>query len=669
MRRNTFPGVNLSLTDLSRGNAITVPDESLHTPIFLLFAEKGDGVPYWSGNQGHLTKYGTETFRRGSDYYNHQTLYASEVMSRQGVWLARLIPEDALVAGAVLEMHVRQAQLPQYQKNSDGTRIIDGSGNWVTRKQVDGITVVTEPGIEITYVVRALDPGDPSESELPEEYDAIANSSINDGGDTVNIYPLVAMKGRYAGAYINRTGFRLFYTKNLTPSQVTDVGALTYRFQPIELGAGLTVPDFITDYQSQTFHDVTFAPVSVDPQTNLDISWAGTLDRQYTTTDGDPLLPYMMHVYSTNVQTVANAIIALSPELDDPDPFMVNILSAVGLDGIEYDHVRIINSGSVIGPDANVYNRAGTNGTMTDAAFAAQFSRFVRGQSYPAIRDVLRYPITHLYDSGFPVATKQALAEAYSWSPLIKIDWTTQDVNQAPNTQDEDLSIGAMLRTLAATNVESAVQGTGAIRGGIYAHCGSLTADRTWKKPVPVGLQRAILRADYDGGTFRRGIPKGSDLTKITAVNRLNWTPETDAQKQAFWDAAINYVQYADRNTIFLPDLRSIYAFDDSVLSSDPFVDAVVYIKLIILREWTRYSGREDEITSLTTEISRNIDQRIFDKFRGALPSKTVITTSLTSDALGYALDFDVDLSGNVPKRRWNVNLRILRQGSTTTVQ
>ncbi len=661
-RPKTFPGVNLNVQDIIPPAVAPAILDTLHAPWFGVFAEKGDPLePFWGTGTEHATRFGALTFDKTGPFYNHQTLYAETAMALQPVWTSRLVPEDAEIGGFVLEMHWRFDSITQYQKNPDGTRIVT-NGSWVPQTVGEGQPLL-EQGIRLKFVVRALD------SE--EDFRALDRSTVVSGGTEWQVYPLFATKGRYAGAYMNRTGIRLYYSPSYDRTQVEDVQALTYRFQAIERAVTLTVPDAIVDRQNLPFHDVTFAPSSVDPDTNLDISLEATLDRQYITNDGDYVLPFFTQFYSENVQDLSAEIINVSEELEDlASPFLVNILAAVHPSGIEYDHLVIESSSSVIGVNANIYNLGGTNGTMTPATFNAQFERFVRGNAYTAVRDVLRYPITHLYDSGFPVAVKNAIPAAYSWSPLIKPDWTTQDVLEPANSITEDMSIGSSLRALVATNIESALYGTPCLRGAIWMQAGRLSADRNYRTLVPVGLQRLIQRCTYEGREYRSGVPAGSPMTNLTVIGHrtLNWTPQSDDEKQEATDNALNYVQYSDKAVVFMPGLRSVYPFQNSVISGDPFADAVVYIKLAILREWTKYAGSDEDLARQFTNIQSSIDNRIFNMFRGAIPSKTTITQSATSDALGYVIDFNVDLFGNVPKRRWNVTLRVQRQGNTVTV-
>jgi len=656
-RTPSFPTPIINVRDVLPSNVTSIPEDTLHKPLFWFYAEKGPkNVASWGSGSDHTTMYGSATFNENSAYFNHQTLFAARAMAIQGTYGVRVVPDDAAVAGMVLEMWVTETAITQYAKNPDGSRTTDEEGDPLPLKESDGVTVVTEPGVRIQFNRRAL--------TTNEVYNGLSTSTS--AGTTK--YPLIATYGEYEGAYVNSTGFRLYYSTNYDKRQVADVGALTYRFEPMEVVSGATTASSLRDIYGSNSLDVSLQAQTIDPKTSLDISLTGTISNRYTDSNGINLLPYKVHVYSDHVQTVATLVKSKSPELGaDFSIWMINLLSALDENGHPYDHLEVTNQTTTVSPNVILYNTGGSNGTMSLANFESAIVSYLSGTVYPEIRDNFRFPFTHIYDSGFTLDTKFDMMSVFGLSDAVVFDLSTQDVSLDFNTQAEDLSTGTALRQRVALNTESVLEGVGHCRSGIYAQAGRLASNRNYTKPVPATLDRLIKRCLYDGGTYRKGTPKGRPASEVTVISNINWTPTNDDQRQEAWDNAINYIMYADRTTLFYPDLRSTYAFDNSLLSSSTLVDAIVYVKHIIRQVWTQFVGIEMAPTILFSQIEETINTRINRAFNGSIGVSTTLYQTEASNALGYAVDATVQISASPANRVWNVTIPVVRADSTTT--
>jgi hypothetical protein len=361
--------------------------------------------------------------------------------------------------------------------------------------------------------------------------------------------------------------------------------------------------------------------------------------------------------------------LAVSPELGAISPYLINILSGVDASGNKYEHM-VVDSTGVALLNSNVVNylQGGTDGSLSNTTYEDQVIAFVSGVTYPELGDTFRYPITHFYDSGFTLPTKEAIATGlFSLRDDVKITFSTQDVSIQANTAAQDQSTGSALRSMILLNPESIDFGTQFCRADIYQQCGTLSDTQVWNQIVPASIDRMIKRCRFNGGEYITGEPKGRPNSEVTIlnINSLNWTASTPQQKQLSWNTGLNYIQYADVNVLFYPDLLSVYPLDTSVLSNDCFVDyAAVYLKKIIRQQWTIFSGTTNPPKTLFKAIQQAIDGRAAYVFNGLITTSTVVSQTAVDTALGYETTVTTTVSGNMPNRVWKVIVKTTRATS-----
>lgn len=124
----TYPKTNIRVIDQSAED-VYVPEElPLHRPLFAGFAEKGVGMGY--GPYSELKKkFGEATFDSRSDFFKHPNFFMRSSAQQQPVFFYRLTPADAKTASVVLEAHVSDADITQYQRDSQGMYINDTNGD------------------------------------------------------------------------------------------------------------------------------------------------------------------------------------------------------------------------------------------------------------------------------------------------------------------------------------------------------------------------------------------------------------------------------------------------------------------------------------------------------------------------------------------------------------
>lgn len=659
----TYPHVNIDVQDNSGGSTIAAPVHPLHMPCFFIFAESGPiGTPYYGQYSDLVSMFGSQTWSASSSLYQHSTVFAKMAAQYQPIYVVRLADSTVTSASLVLEAIVTEQAIPQYVVDSLGAPVLNSSGLPTPQLQSDGVTHVTQPGISLQWQVRALASG--------ETYDTIVTTTSSSGSVTTTTYPIIADIALYPGSATNRSGFSFYYTPNYDPNVVASINALTYRFAPVVLQAGNSgTTSFVYDSFGSNYNDVSLMATAIDSTTNQDVSLNAIIANNYSGTDSVgnsiSLFDYNMHVYSNNVATLGAQIISLSPELPSTmSPHMINIMSAIDQNGYPYRHF-VVTSGSaqVLNKNSILYHTGGADGTTTKASLDTLTGAYCQGTLSPEFADYFRHPFTHFYDSGYSLATKYQLMNLYSVRDDIKIDFSTQDVANLPNTAAQDESTGSAILAAALLYPESTLYGTDAMRGSIYQQCGVLVANAAagYSGYIPLVLNRLVKRCQYNNADYIKGNPKGRPNSEVTLFSKVNWTEATFTQKQLNWNTALNTVSYCDMTTLFYSDLRSIYSDQTSLLSDDVFVDYLIYLKHLVRDRWTYYAGTETPIARLYTTIGNDIDTTCAKAFNGALPTKTTVYQTAKDLAVGYSCTVSVAVTGTMPNRVWNVIVPVSR--------
>jgi len=650
MANQTYPSIRFGIRDDTPTQVAEITVLPIHIPLFLGFAEQGEvGVPVL-GSYAKLTSvFGDRTFDERSPFYQHPMVFVDRACRRQQIYFVRLADDTAKIASQVVQVQTESTSVVQYQKDDQGRLILDAQGNRIPRLQEDGVTVVVEPGVKLTWSVRPFEAG--------EKLKTLKHTTVQVGGKEVVTAPIVASAGAYVGSKVNRTGFRLYVSSESDTAVAAKTKSQLLRFEPVQrdLTSGIVTP--IRDRFLQPYADVSFKTDALDPSTMKYYDLSEIIRNDYT--NG---LPYDMQVYSDYVKLIAEKVLAVSPELDGLDPYQVNIFTGETPDGVPYDHVVVEGASSILNENVILYNQGGSDGTMTKESLEALTIAYLSGDVYPELGDSFRYPFTHLYDSGYSMEAKDALINFLSYRLDVKIDLSTQDVANPPNTPAEDQSTGSYLRGRALLHPESVIHGTPACRVSITQQCGYLNDTQTYRTHVPLLLDRLVKRCIHDGKTFINSEPKGRPNSEVTMFRDINWTPSAADHKQLSWDTGLNYAQYCDISTIHYPDIRSIYPIDESLLSDDLMTDKVIYHMKIVRDQWTQEVGKSGKPSLMFDRIGKAIDKRASFVFSGTIRTLTTVFQTDADKLKGYRYSVQSKIYGSMPNRVWDVTIPVGRE-------
>lgn len=643
MPEKTFPRMIWNVKDESIREVPVINNDPLHFPVFAGFAQRGKGIMF--GDYSDLSgRFGTKTFQANTDYFKHPNLFASLGLQTQRLFFCRLIPDDAATASAVLECKIKKdVEIPQYEVDAMGKRIEDEEGNYVPLE--NGGVPVTEPGIEITWAIREL--------EEDEEYDSLSVVTSQDGTITYPIFVCTA-DSPYADANFN--GFRFWFDYEDWSEFISDdTGTMLFRGAFVTRPDGVDTPQLLNDKFSNNEFEFAFKPGVIDPGTKQRMSFSDLVSTNYSG------LPFMYKVYADNVKTIGDEILQYETDLDVEDGWMVNIFNAINPDGGLYDHVQYTAESEQLDKNVTHYMSGGLDGTLTNEVLEQKTKEFYSGITIPEIIDDARYPISHIYDTGFSMETKETMINFHGLRKRgCKSAWSTQDVSRPLNTKAQDLAAGANIRAQLLMHPASTIYGTQMYAASIFAHAGYLN-DTSYADPVPAVLDIFLKNCANMGGITYKGAAEGLPASEVTAFKELNWYATGDEEKQLMWDTGINYVQFFNRTGYHFPDIHTVYPTQNSLLSSNTMADKITILYHLCRQISSEYFGKTNPPSTLYGDIENDISKTVFDKFGNQLRVTPEVFQTAVDKALGYQTSIRLTVYGNFPQRVFNFIVPVVR--------
>ena len=403
----TYPHCTINVKDDSIVTSTnTYTPEPLHIALCVIFAEQGPAFePVIADGTTLQDTFGTGTFNTTSPYFNHASVVAKTAMQYGLTCIVRLVPEDAATSSLVLECTLTQGPITQYQRNADGSLVINSQGNPVAQTDASG-NPVTVTGYTATWSTRQL--------KSTETYNSVQSTSVTTTtGNSVYTFPVLGFTASSAGAYGNRRGFRLWYTNSVNQNIVQSIDSQLYRFQPIMLPAGVGGNvNIIQDIYTNNYQDFSFMQAggpAIDPNTMQDMSLTSLLNNYQAS--GPNSLGDEIYVYSENVEQIGNLIIQSAPsEFSGMNPYMINIIGGVDQNGNPYSNFVVDSStDDLLNSMNSIWLQGGSDGNTSVSNFDSMVSSYFTGDQITPLFDPYKNPITHFYDSGFSMTTKESI--------------------------------------------------------------------------------------------------------------------------------------------------------------------------------------------------------------------------------------------------------------------
>lgn len=445
-----------------------------HLPLIYILAERGGKEPQIAVGDSALARYGRASFNNNSAYHTHQTTLANIIMANgNAVMFQRLIPAGAKKAMLRLSLELIPAQIPVYERTSDGSiRITQAGplGQPIVDHMVNGYRGIWHVGVA-DYVGndklfsrgRILDTfrlGSVT-STGGMELGVYKDASDNDVVGESMLYPILDMEVESEGKYGDRQGLRLQIptTRDASPLSidlVESIRSYLYRFSLVERAEIDLTTTVIQNINGENYMDLGLPEDVIHPRFNRSMSFADNMVDMYTT-DTAGIVPVAapfgrVHVYQDYLAEVLNRLtqgetiggVEIKGEkdydttaaaygrsaalqfADVTNMHLFNLFSGLDINGVPY-FASDLNSGTAfggvnLGPDTILYASGGddglpmmANGKPDKLEILRLFDGMVKtealsfGQGEFPLLDMAKYPISAVWDSGFSVDTKLAL--------------------------------------------------------------------------------------------------------------------------------------------------------------------------------------------------------------------------------------------------------------------
>lgn len=608
-----------------------------YLPWYMLFTEWGpDDDALFTTDSGFTSTYGQRSLDPTQPYMKHATECARLTMGTGNIaMITRLVAPDADTARYRLSLEWVEDDIPEYERNADGTYKRDVQGNLI-------LTGQTVYGVVGRWLMQPI-------GEINGEYQfGRGNDSqgtmTNSQGQVATITPIMDVEARFKGKRGNNIGLRIA-SPTMTSQDpvdgdmVDEMGAAIHRVWVVERESRLSNATIYTSLDGEQYVDFTLKPNTVfrnktyhadesiidayeesDPANRTTF---GLLKRVHTYSDHVLRLQQMIYGEEEIYDTVND--LAETPEQT------INLFTGVHYNDVPYYSFQLkgpLEGGLQFSENTTHYLIGGSDGDTSDNTYDAlvneHLSAFMTGPI--PYMDSARYPFSAWCDSGYSLETKKKAINILNRKDTL-IDMSTQEWNRPINTPSEDSSMGVALRAWLRSLPESTYHGTAACRASIWAHAG-LMHGTDYKKVLPFSVSIAKLTAEYAGagdGIMVSGLEFDSARNGRAIVRDFkthNVLSRDEAARNKDWNNGINFAQWFDRKSIHWPGQQSIYDNDTSILRSR--INVLIGCNLTRIGEqaWRMFTG-DAKLTDL--QLITEVDKFINAQAKGRYDSRVIV--------------------------------------------
>lgn len=656
--------IKLGVLDQSaRSTSVGINFTPIHMALVPLFTQRGPTVPTQVASSVDRTNlYGSDSFNLLSKWANHGTVLSNVLVTQSNPqFILRLKPTDAPdPATARLSLEIVATQVPLYERDADGAYITDSSGDPIPTGQ-------TTAGHILKWVageaVNGIGGG------------TATTGTLVSGGATSMRYPIFEDQVSDFGAYGNNVGRRLWCAtaKSSEPVDsdiVEEQGTALYRIQYVERSSATSTATVTQTIDGDAYVEFSFKKGAINTKIEQNLYIDNLVLGKYrdvdSSTSNTPVYGPVetIHVYHSYVSTILQQLYAAEcayngVEEVDGDEYLINFFDGLDVNGVPYETILVqgaLDGADTLNSSTTHYSLGGGDGTMSDAAYASLVTDVMTNfeTSDYHLMDMAKYPITHVWDTGFDIATKKTLLVPMSLRKDIVTVLSTQDVNTTLNNNNAETSIATALRTAALQYPESEYYNTKTCRAAIIGHGGTLIDDNA-APLVPMTIDLADKVAAYMGSQTAVLTPgKAFDIypnNVVTKVRDVNLTYKATRVRQSNWALGLTWVQQFDQRQLFYPAIQTVFDDDTSVLNSFLVTCIVAYCEKIVEQTWKQLTGRSDLTQAQFIEQSNAL---IADAVKGRFDNRVTIVPETFFDtndvARGYSWSCYIYIYANVMK-------------------
>lgn len=632
------------------------------------YAETGPTLPQVVVGDSRTLMYGDRTFDLRQKWATHQTVLSNVIDAEANAQMfQRVIPADAPPpANLRYSIDILVAPVPEFKRHPDGSYMVDDqekpipTGATIQGHVAKWVTDFIAPDIEgeSTFGKGIKKPGD--QIDLPS------------GNQSLRI-PILDKETPHVGSFGNNAGSRMWAptissSPSVTQAVIRGTNSYPFRMGCVRRASANVTPRTVVTNAAEQFVDLSLRPAAFDPNTDQELYVGTEFITKYqdlNNANGAPPVwgPFgRVHVYDDNIAALLLQLYeAEIPFIDstsdfenaDGEEYRFNIWGGVSSNDVPY-HSFLINkadeNAARMSETAAHFASGGGDGTMNESLFAElvkdEVTEYNNPNSY--LLDIAKYPESHLYDTGFPLATKMAMCNFIGRRKDTFVVLATHDVLGSTLTASQESALAVALRTRLQMFPESDYFGTPTMRGTIVGRSGKLLNSQ-YKRRLPLSIELAAKSARYMGagnGKWKAGFAfDEAPLHQITMFSDINvtFTPMTVRNKD--WDNGLVYVENFDRRAVYWPAMKTVYNNDTSVLTSYFTACAIATLQKVGNKTRMTFSGNA-KLTN--AQLVERVNQDIIDNTLNRFDDRFVIVPETyytkADQARGYSFTTNIKI-------------------------
>lgn len=641
--------------------AVTTP---IHLPLSFTFASEGpENQAHRASGDSAKALYGRDLFDLDSPYATFNTPFIKKFNENANAQMFhRLVPDDATAASLRVYGELLETDVPVYQRNADGSLQYGVNKQPVQAGVVPGVTLTLHTG---TFT---------EESGAYKNGITFEGTQTGTSGQKSMIYPLFDFPASSRGRRGNDRGIRLSCLNAKTTSpvdidMVNTINSRTFSFQVIESQEPGMSPSIVRTLAGATSVTCAFKPDAKIRKTGMLLDAEQIIIPAYRNMNPDPGFPPIlsafegMYIYRANLELILTKVkeVLATPAaggLELSDKYMIDFLTGLDLNGNPYNGFIVDNGvegGVVFSDKHNHFMAGGIDGTITNENFDSLVKRemLTFGDGAVNYLDILRYPCSTLWDSGYTVDTKGALCNFMARRKDTVVGLSTHVFGKPANDMQTENSMKIALQALLLANPESPKYGTAAFRGFVMGQS-YILHNSPWKHRLPALYTLANYTSKYAGsdGGFKASarFDRGESALVVEGYD-LNLIYKPFSVYSSDWETGLINIRSFDEYRYFIPALYTCYEEDRSILNG--YLNAIVAADLerVATRVWAEMSGSQSltdgQIIKMVTE---KINARVSDKYDNVVTIVPLPRFTAQDKANGYSITIDIMMYGNVLK-------------------
>lgn len=632
-----------------------------HLPKSFVFAKQGKANKnFLVVGDSRTSIFGADSFDPLQPYFNHSTAYAN-VFNAAGnaVMMERVLPTDAKPPAAFrLCLDLLPTQVQDYVRNMDGTYKIDNSGAKIpTEGKIAGFLAkwVAEP--------IGVDEGGNREFGQGQIKDGDQVDSTS--GTQSTRYPIFDFMVSSEGDWGNNQGIAMWALTAMSNSPVDSRLIADQKAYPFQLAVRtradkLSTPSNVSTLGGSQAISFVLKPKLINRNTEAQMYLGDIFVGSYQDTSTPGTSPTFgafdkLKVYDANVKAVLDQVYAAEvPHIDafsdftgeDDEQYRFNLFSGVSSYNAPYHSFQLVlgASNSIrMSDSATIYAQDGFDGTMSNETFAALVKAKLQeyGDKNSPRQDSVNNPENILWDSGFPLDVKKAMANFIAIRKGTYVMAATHVVGGPDLTEEEERSVAISLVTAFQNFPESEDYATPTVRASIFAGSGYLLNSK-YTEAVPVSIDRAAAWATYMGASNGKWVagkkPDVSPRNQITTLRDLNITFRPADARFKEWAAGMVWADPYSMDMAYFPQMQTVYTDDTSPLNSAINAFACATLVAVAEKAHRDNTGRTDLTKDQMAEsINNNILAQVDGKYDDRFVIIPVTTYTADDDLRGYS--------------------------------